>query len=241
MPKVAVAQIEVFDELDKNIKKVLEFIGHASFKNADIVCFPESCLGDSRLEIKSKQIKQIQERCKEKSIYCIFGVHIKEKSKTFNSAVLINREGKIEYVYKKRHPFPGLDMENVYAGTENKVIETDFAKIGIIICWDSSFPEYVKELSKNGAQIIFCPVYLLNSAKISKEVFRSYPLTRAFENLSYFITCDAFTDEVLGESYICSPMKVLNKIMHREGIIFADLNLKELSRLRKFYKLAPVK
>lgn len=241
MPKIAVAQIEVFDELDKNIKKVLEFIGYASFKNADIVCFPESCLGDSRLEINSKQIKKIQEKCKEKAIYCIFGAHIKEKGKTFNSAVLIDRAGKIQYVYKKQHPFPGLDLENVYAGKENKVIETDFAKIGIIICWDFAFQEDIKKLSENGAQIIFCPVYLLNSAKISKEVFRSYPLTRAFENLSYFITCDAFTDEVLGESYICSPMRVLNKIKGREGIIFADLNLKELSRLRRFYKLAPVK
>lgn len=237
MPKVAVAQIEVFDELDKNIKKVLEFIGHASFKKADIVCFPESCLGDSRLEINSKQIKKIQEKCKEKAIYCIFGVHIKEKGKTFNSAVLIDRKGKIQYIYKKQHPFPGLDMENVFAGKGNRSIETDFAKIGIIICWDSAFPDETKKLAKAGAQIVFCPVYLLNDSGISKEVFRSYPLTRAFENMIYFVTCDAFTDEVLGESYICSPMKVLNKIKQREGIIFADIDLKKTARLKKYYKL----
>ena len=57
------------------------------------------------------------------------------------------------------------------------------------------------------------------------------------ENLVYFVTCDAFTDEVLGESYICSPLKVLNKIKNREGIIFSDLNLNKLDNLKKLYRL----
>ena len=115
------------------------------------------------------------------------------------------------------------------------VIETDFGKIGIIICWDFAFPEYIKNLSSEGAQIIFCPSYLLDDAKISKEVFRSYPLTRAFENLAYFVSCDAFTDEVLSESYICGPLKILNKIKKREGIIFTDLDLRKIAQLRKRY------
>lgn len=235
MPKIAIAQIEIFDELDKNIKKVLNFIEKASSKNADLVCFPESCLGEDFLSIKCKEIKSIQKKCKEKSIYCIFGAHIKENSKIFNSAILVDRLGEIQYTYKKVNLFPNLDLEQTLPGKENEVIETDFGKIGIIICWDFAFPEYIKKLSNDGAQIIFCPSYLLNDAKISKDVFRSYPLTRAFENLAYFISCDAFTDEVLSESYICSPLKVLNKIKHREGIIFEDLDLRKITKLRKAY------
>ncbi|NCN87010.1 carbon-nitrogen hydrolase family protein [archaeon] len=235
MPKIAVAQIEVFDELKKNVKKILDFIDKASLKNADLVCFPESCLGEDFLNIDCKEIKSIQKKCKEKSIYCIFGAHIKEKNRIFNSAVLVDRSGKIQNVYKKVNLFPNLDLRQTSPGKENKVIETDFGKIGIIICWDFAFPEYIKKLSKNGAQIIFCPSYLLDDAKISKDVFRSYPLTRAFENLAYFVSCDAFTDEVLSESYICSPLKILNKIKNREGIIFADLDLKKITQLRKTY------
>ena len=136
MPRIAVAQIEVFDELDKNVKKVLDFIGRASSKNADVVCFPESCLGEDFLNVKCKEIRAIQEKCKEKSIYCIFGAHIRDNNHVFNSAVLIDKLGKIQYIYRKRHLFPGLDLEKVSPGKENKVIKTDFAKIGIIICWD---------------------------------------------------------------------------------------------------------
>ncbi len=39
MPKVAVSQVEVFEEPHKNVKKILEFIDKASQKKADIVCF----------------------------------------------------------------------------------------------------------------------------------------------------------------------------------------------------------
>lgn len=235
MPKIAVAQTEVFDELGKNVRKVIDFIEKASLEKADIVCFPESCLGDAVLDIQSDEIRKIQDKCREKSLYCIFGAYLEQDRKIFNSAILVNRTGEIQYIYKKIHPFPGLDLGKTVAGNGNKVIDTDFGKIGIIICWDFAFQEDIKKLSRDGAEIIFCPEYLLKDAKISGEVFRSFPITRAFENLSYFITCDAFTDETFSESFICSPVKILNKIRNREGIVFADLDLKEIARLRRFY------
>ena len=234
MPKIAVAQIELFDDLDKNLKKVLKFIDKASIKKADLVCFPESTLGDFVLIRKSKEIKQIKEKCHEKKIYCILGAIIKENNKIFNSALLINRKGKISYIYKKVHLFPGIDLREFSNGKESRVIKTDIGKIGIILCWDFAFPEFVKKISKKGAEIIFCPSYLHEDAGINKEVYRSLFLTRAFENRVYFVVCDAFTDEVLRESYICSPLKIINKIKNKEGIIFADLNLKKIAKLRKF-------
>jgi len=231
--KVAVAQIKVFDQIKRNVKKVLEFIDKAASKKADIVCFPESCLGDNTLTTNSPKIKSIKNKCKDKSIYCIIGAQIKEKNKIFNSAILIDRDGKVQYIYKKIHLFPGLDLKKTSPGKTNKVIKTNFGKIGIIICWDFAFPEDIKKLSKKGAQIIFCPSYLLNESKITKEVLRSYPLLRAFENATYFVSCDAFTSEVLGESYICSPLKVLNKIKNKEGIIYSKLDLKKLAKLKQ--------
>ena len=235
MVKVAVAQIEIFDNIEKNIDKILKFIKKASKKKADIVCFPESTLGDKILNIDSQEIKNIQNKCNEYSIYCIIGAHIRDRGRIYNSAILINRDGNIEYVYKKRHLFPGLDLKETIPGNRNKIIKTDFGKIGIIICWDFAFPETIKKLSEKGAQIIFCPSYLLNEAEITKEVFRSYPLIRAFENNVYFISCDAFTDEVLGESYICSPLKIMNKIKNRAGIICSELELQYLEDLKKSF------
>ncbi len=157
---------------------------------------------------------------------------MKQKGEVYNSAILINRKGDIQYAYNKINLFPGLDLKKTSPGKIDKIIKTDFGKIGIIICWDFAFPENIKKLSKKGAQIIFCPSYLLDDAEIPKEVFRSYPLTRAFENTVYFVSCDAFTEEVLGESYICSPLKIINKIRGQEGIIFANLDFKKIESLK---------
>ncbi|PIO00153.1 hypothetical protein COT72_03255 [archaeon CG10_big_fil_rev_8_21_14_0_10_43_11] len=132
--KVALAQIELFDELKKNVSKVLEYIEKAAFKDTDIVCFPESCLGEDFLDMHCKEIEQIKASCKKNNIYAIIGAHIKEGEKVSNVAILINRTGNIAYVYRKVHLFPGLDLGESVPGTDNHVVETDFGKIGIIIC-----------------------------------------------------------------------------------------------------------
>ena len=64
MVRIALAQIELFDNTDKNVKKILDYIMKASAKKANIVCFPESTLGDKVFDLKSKEIKIIQESCK---------------------------------------------------------------------------------------------------------------------------------------------------------------------------------
>ena len=171
------------------------------------------------------RLRKLDTNVKKKKVYCIIGAHIKNRGKIFNSSILINRKGQIQYVYKKIHLFPGLDLKKTSSGKTNKVIKTDFGKIGIIICWDFAFPEECKYLSKNGAKIIFCPSYLMHDSEVPKKILRSYPLLRAFENNVYFISCDAFTDEVLGESYICSPFKTINQIKGREELIVSDLSL----------------
>ena len=235
MPKVAIAQIEIDDDIENNVARILRFIDRAHQQDADIVCFPESSLGEDFIDIGSKSIGIIRSRCAEKSIYCIFGCHLHHKGKTFNSAILVNRKGGIQYVYNKRHLFPGLDFCETSAGCGNRVINTDFGKIAIIICWDFAFPEHIRLLSKKGATMIFCPSYLLNEAKITAEVLRSYPLVRAFENLCYFMSCDSFSKEVLSESYICSPLEVQSSIKKREGIIVADIDLDLVDKLRHTY------
>ncbi len=237
MPRVAVAQIKVIDNVEKNSQQILKFIDKAFNKQADIVCFPETCLNPDNENVidVSSHIKEIRERCREKSIYCIFGSYIKSGKKIFNTVFLIDRSGRILYKYKKVHLWKS-ELENVSPGKTNKVIRTDFGKIGIINCWDFAFPEFVKNLSKEGAKIIFCPSYLIDYER-DEDLLRKIPLVRAFENISYYVSCDAFTDETLSESCICHPLKILKTIKKREGIMFEDLNLKEIDSLREYYDL----
>ncbi|ODS32980.1 MAG: N-carbamoyl-D-amino acid hydrolase [Candidatus Scalindua rubra] len=237
MARVAVAQISVVDNVKKNLQRILKFIDRASGRDADIVCFPETCLNpdDENVIDVSGEIKEIREKCCKESIYCIFSTYIRERNKIFNTVFLIDRFGRVVYKYKKVHLWKS-EFKNVSPGRVNRVIDTDFGRIGIINCWDFAFPEFVKNLSKKGANIIFCPSYLVDYEK-DEELLKKIPLVRAFENMSYYISCDAFSDKTLSESCICHPLRTLKTIKKREGIVFEDLNLKEIDSLRKYYEL----
>ena len=167
-------------------------------------------------------------------MYAIIGCHIKEYKKFFNAALLINRKGNVEYIYRKQNLFAGLEQEKTISGTSNRVVQTDFGKIGLILCWDFAFPEQIRIISKNGAELIFCPSFLMNEANIPSKVFESYPLIRSFENLCYFVSCDACNEEVFGKSYICSPFKIL-KCVDSEGLIVQTLDLDEVSVWRRHF------
>ena len=235
MVRVAAAQVKVTEDIDANLQRILKFIDDAKSKKVDIVCFPECCLNtvaENKADV-SKQIEEIRAKCKERQIWCIFGSYVSESGKTTNSVFLIDRSGRIKYKYDKVHLWIS-EKKNVVPGVSNNVIDTEFCKIGIIDCWDFAFPSYVQQLSKSGAKIIFCPNYLVDSEE-DQEAMRTIPLVRAFENIAFFVSCDAFAGDTLSESYICHPLKVMKSIVRKEGMIITDLNLEEVDSLRKYY------
>ncbi|MGH9398373.1 MAG: carbon-nitrogen hydrolase family protein [Terriglobia bacterium] len=75
----------------------------------------------------------------------------------FNSAPLFDREGKLIGVYNKNMVYePELDL-GASPGEGFPVFQTDVGKVGIIICYDSWFPETVQLLALKGAELILLP------------------------------------------------------------------------------------
>ena len=77
----------------------------------------------------------------------------------FNTGFLIDRDGKVVDKYRKAQlAMTEVIFEDVSQGDEIKVMQADFGKIGILICWDYQFPEVARSLSLKGAEILFCPI-----------------------------------------------------------------------------------
>ena len=241
MAKAAAAQIEITKNTKKNLDKIITFIKKAASENVDIVCFPETSLIHlkNKKSIKKIPFKQYLEKikiaCKENNIYCIFGTNVFERNKIYNSAFFINAEGKIIYRYNKVNLFI-KEKNKVTSGKTNKIIKTEFGDIGIIICWDIAYPEYVKELSKKGAWIIFCPSYIKNYEK-ELESYLQIPYVRAFENSCYFVLCDSANKECAQYSVICSPSEIIKEVKGKEGMVIAELDRRRIMNTRKYYNL----
>lgn len=230
MVKVSLAQIPQSDFPEQNVERILRYMDLA--RGSDIVCFPETSLtGANKLAYLDVQKAAIARKARELGLWCVYGAYARSGDGTFNEAYVLDRDGVLRHTYRKKHLwFEG----GVTPGDSNDVIETDFSKIGIVICWDIAFPEETRTLARNGAEIVFCPSYWFEKYGTAR-VIEILPQARAFENQVYFALCDAYTDETAARSRICSPLRVLAEADIREELISAKLDLGELRGLRETF------
>ncbi|MFA5174275.1 MAG: carbon-nitrogen hydrolase family protein [Candidatus Pacearchaeota archaeon] len=242
-PIIALAPIKYFNISEKdNLEKIRAYIHMASKKGADIICFPESCVHKTAvITLKNPILKEIQEECKKHSIWCIITEDINHKGRDYNTAVLINRKGEIAGNYKKIN----LYGDKTEAGTRVKVFKTDFATIGIVICWDLAFPRLFQKMKEEGAEIIFCPAqwcyekkaYDNQHKKRETLLLKALVSARAFENLFFVAICNPLINEkdLVSYSAIVSPHRILKEAIKKEDLIVAEINLKEIEKSEKLY------
>ena len=242
-PIIALAPIKYFDISKRhNLDKIKNYIKKAKKRNADIICFPESCVHKTEtLAYNDDLIKEIQKQCKESKIWCIITEDFVLKGKSYNASILINRKGEIVGKYKKIH----LYGDNVSPGKKFKVFETDFAKVGIVICWDLAFPDLFKKMKEAGAEIIFCPAqwcyeqkaYNEQNKAIEINLLKSLVTTRAFENTYFVAMCNPIQKRKDQVSYsaIVSPSKIIKETVDNQCLMTARINLSEIKRLETLY------
>jgi len=85
-------------------------------------------------------------------------------------------------------------------GKEYLVMDTEFGKIGVIICWDMQFPEACRELVLRGAELILCPTWGWEQI---------YGHSRAYENGVYVASAMSvpFREDITG---IRNPSEVIS-------------------------------
>lgn len=80
-----------------------------------------------------------------------------ENGRVENIAYVFLRDGRI-HAQPKIHPTPNeVYWWNIEGGNRLNAIETDCGPIGVLICYDSEFPELARHLADQGAQILFVP------------------------------------------------------------------------------------
>lgn len=133
----------------------------------DIICLPEAInwIGTGReLEevcepLPGPTTKALGAAAKSLNSYIVAGLVEREGSILYNTAVLIGRNGEIAGKYRKTH-LPREEVElGLTPGDDYPVFQTDFGKIGIMICWDLQFPEPARALARRGAEIILLPIW----------------------------------------------------------------------------------
>lgn len=143
----------------------------------------------------------------------------------FNTALLIGRDGTLEGKYRKVHLTLSESEAGFLPGDSFPVFELDFGRIGIATCWDNWFPESVRMLRLNGAEIVLFPLAGDGEPLHWEHVWR----TRAMDNGVYLAASVS-----QGESGIPVPARVIRpdgsvcaETTENPGYAVADLDLSE--------------
>jgi predicted amidohydrolase len=165
--------------------------------------------------------------------YIVGGTLIEKfRGKFYNTCFLL-KNGEVFGKYRKMHLTELEKTLGLNRGRTFRVFETEFGKVGILICADIFFPKTVKKLASMGAEVIFLPV----SASGTHPPVKGHPLSieRARENLVFILkNGNIKSNSRGGNTAIISPWGILNEAKNelREQIISADLDLTKLRDYR---------
>jgi len=167
--RVVVSTVEwtiIKPTLMENVEEALAMIDKAGLEEPDILCFPENFPSSGVPHKKALDIAspipgpitdKIGEKARQYNMYVICPLTELDGETIYNTAALIDRKGKVIGKYHKIHPTIGEIESGITPGTEAKIFETDFGKIGIMICFDVYYPRVVENMVRKGAEIIFFP------------------------------------------------------------------------------------
>lgn len=150
----------------------------------DIVCLPEGITligtGKSIAQVseplRGPTSKRLGRAAKKLGCYIVAGIYEREGAAIYNTALLIGRDGSVVGSYRKTH-LPREEAEaGLSPGSGYPVFETDFGRVGLLICWDVQFPEPARALALRGAEVILLPIWggsvdLTRARAIENHVF----------------------------------------------------------------------
>lgn len=259
---VAVAQMNcVVGETEPNLNKIDHFAGMASTLGSELVIFPECAttgyfLGDKQAELSEApdgpSAKRLGDIAKKHKVHLAAGMFTSQGNGLCNSQLLFSPEGECLAVYNKAHLF-AAERGQLKAGDTPTVVDTSLGKIGMTICYDLIFPEYVRSLIDLGAD------FIINSTNWITDPFQrdvwgwsgertqGLASTRALENVTILAMSNRIGHEVaapglefdsFGHSCVAAPSgKILASITQGEGIAHANIDLPE-DDLRRWREIA---
>ncbi len=259
MTKIAMIQQPASGSREKNIDKGVAATREAAENGAALVCFSELAFDrfhpakpagpdrDTLAEtIPGPTTDVFTALARELGIVVVLNFLEMDDGKTFDSSPVIDADGAILGCTRMVHvpDYPCFHEKGYYTPGDRgaAVYDTAIGRIGVAICYDRHYPEYMRALAVAGAELVLTP-----QAGAADEwpdgLFEAEMRVAAFQNGFFTALCNRVgkepTMDFAGESFVCNPAGV---VIARAGqgsdeILYSNLDFAEvaLSHARKLF------
>lgn len=249
--RLALVQMPNYGSVELNLKKSLQAIETVSEQGVDLVLFPEVQLTEFfpqfpgqdvskyAVSINGEIVKRFCDTCRRNKISAVPNLYLLEDGKTYDASIFIDSNGKIHGIQKMVHVAQAEQFyeQDYYAPSDEgfRVFDTEYGKIGIVVCFDRHYPESIRTETLQGADLILIPT--VNTKAEPSLMFEWELRVQAFQNSVILAMCNRVGTEdnmcFSGESIVVDAKgEVLAKADDTEQILCVDIDMQQVKKIR---------
>ncbi|MFQ5505436.1 MAG: nitrilase-related carbon-nitrogen hydrolase [Planctomycetota bacterium] len=257
--RIALVQQPATDDRERNRERGLQAVEEAAAQGAKLVCFSELAFDPFypaeratpdklvRAEtIPGRTTERFARMAWELGVVLVLNLFERDGERTYDSSPVIDADGRLLGTTRMLHitDYPCFHEQGYYAPGDHgaPVFETACGRIGIAICYDRHYPEYMRALALGGAELVVVP-QAGAAGEWPEGLYEAEMRVAAFQNGYFTALCNRVGVEprltFAGESFVCDPTgQVIARAGERtEEILLADLNLDlvETSHARRLF------
>jgi len=250
--KIALVQQSCSNNKQKNLKRGLQTAREAAEHGAQIICFAElafepfypqheqpddpSALAET---IPGPVTNAFSDLASELDVIIVLNLYEIDGDKLYDSSPVINTDGTILGITRMVHitEYACFHEQQYYTPGNNgaPVYKTPFGNIGVAICYDRHYPEYMRSMALNGADVVFIP-QAGAVGEWPEGLYEAEIRTASFQNGYFAALCNRVGEEpkltFAGESFVCNPEGhvIARAASKKEDILYCDIDPADIKK-----------
>jgi len=245
--KIALIQQHATKDKSSNVARGLAALETAARAGAQLACFAElafewfypqvpAATGFRELAepLDGPTVKAFQQKARELGIVTVINLYERDGQHTYDSSPVIDADGTLLGVTRMIHitDYPCFHEQGYYTPGDKgaPVFKTSAGAIGVAICYDRHFPEYMRALAVGGADLVIVP----QAGAVDEwpeGLYEAEMRVAAFQNGYFTALCNRVGKEdrldFAGESFVCGPdgEVIARAPKSADAILYADVDL----------------